>query len=116
VCGTAIECPMSATLRFHLHKGRAPSGPAIEVPATSGSLLSGSRRFVTVGTNADLMEAARDALRRMLDWMEQEFLLSRAETYILSSLIVDLVIAQVVNTPQWTVTASLPLDVFLRRG
>jgi acetamidase/formamidase len=112
VCGTAIECPMGAVFRFHLHKGSRLKGPIVK---TSGSAAvchqsAHSRRFMTLGSSETLMSAARDALRQMLEWMERTYAVTHVEAYILSSLIVDLTIIQVVNTPQWTVAASLPLE------
>lgn len=64
VCGTALECPMNAVFRFTLRKGHALAAPLIETP----NLLSHTdgRSTVTLGTSANLMEAVREALRRML--------------------------------------------------
>lgn len=96
---------MDAVFRFHLHKGYRLQGPAVETPGSPGGDLqmATSRRFMTLGIHTTLMPAAQEALRQMLDVMKREYGVSRAEAYILSSLMVDLTITQAVNTPRWTV-------------
>lgn len=108
VAGTAIECPMSVTLEFILHHGVALKTPQYLAPSLPAQ--PSTRTFGVVGVGPDLMEAARDAIRGILDYIIHEYRIEPVEAYILASIIVDLRIAQVVNTPQWTVTATRPLD------
>ena len=58
------------------------------------------------------MEAARIAVREMLRFLEREHGLSAIDAYILSSVCVDLKISQIVDAPNWTVSAFLPLSIF----
>ena len=60
----------------------------------------------------DLTLAARAALIEMIDYLEREHDLSREQAYILSSVAVDLVVGQVVDVPNYTVSAIIDLDVF----
>ena len=60
----------------------------------------------------DLTLAARVALIDMIDYLEREHDLSREQAYILSSVAVDLVVGQVVDVPNYTVSAIIDLDVF----
>lgn len=112
VCITAIECDMTATLRFHLHKGRAL--PEFQF-RTAGPLLprTNSRAwYATTGHGPDLMEAARNAIRHMIAWLVTEHGLTREEAYILCSVAVDLKLSEVVDAPNWVVSAFLPLSLW----
>lgn len=65
----------------------------------------------------DATLAARDALINMIDLLvgprsPAPVPLSRVQAYILSSVAVDLHISQMVDVPNFVVTAILPLDVF----
>ena len=48
----------------------------------------------------------------MLDYLQAEHGLTREQAYILSSVAVDLRVGQVVDVPNYVVTAVLNLDVF----
>ena len=63
-----------------------------------------SRRTLTL--------AARNALIEMIDYLVRERGLTREQAYILCSVAVDLRIGQVVDVPNYTVSAVLPLTVF----
>ncbi|MDH3791373.1 MAG: acetamidase/formamidase family protein [Rhodospirillales bacterium] len=62
--------------------------------------------------NEDLTLAARNALIEMIDYLVREKGLTREQAYILCSVAVDLRIGQVVDVPNYTVSAILPLTVF----
>jgi acetamidase/formamidase len=68
--------------------------------------------FAATGHDPDLREAAREALRGVLDYLERERSLKRTRAYILASACVDLKISQLVDAPNWTVSAFLPLSIF----
>lgn len=112
VCITAIECDMTATLRFNLLKGR--DLPEFQFQ-TAGPLLSRTNAggwYATTGHAPDLMEAARSAVRHMIAHLGTRYGLSREEAYILCSVAVDLKISEVVDAPNWVVSAFLPLSLF----
>lgn len=109
VCGTALECEMTAVLRATIVPGGAPSEPYAECPPPHPPV--GPLRF-TLGSAADPREAARTATKEMIRWLCTEHRLSREVAYVLCSVAAGLSIAQAVNTPHWTVSMSLPLNIF----
>jgi acetamidase/formamidase len=54
----------------------------------------------------------RQAVRYMLDYLGREHGLSRQDAYCVASVAVDLRISQVVDAPNWIVSALLPLEIF----
>lgn len=112
VCGTAIETPMQATLRLTVRKD-------IQVPEpqflTAGPLTPRTNTagyYATDGIGPDLMEATRNAIRHMIDYLQRTYHLSRADAYMLCSVAVDLKLCEVVDAPHWVVSAFLPLSIF----
>jgi formamidase len=89
------------------------------VPAGAGD--AGTRpSFVTTGLSGyastggpadDLTEAARHALRNMLDHLVHAYGFTRQQAYALASVAVDLRVGQVVDSPNHLATAILPTDV-----
>jgi acetamidase/formamidase len=65
-----------------------------------------------MATGPDLHEATRDAVRMMIELLGQQYGLSREEAFVLCSVAVDLKISEVVNAPNWVVSAFLPLSLF----
>ena len=110
VCGTGIECRATVTLRFDVRRDRRLTAPEFLAPPITES----SQRYGVTGIAPDLMEATRQAVHRMIDHLTGEYALSFSEAYILCSVAVDLAITEVVNPPNWVVTALLPLDVVRR--
>jgi acetamidase/formamidase len=109
VGGTGIETDAVVTLRFNLVKGRAVPGPQF---LTSAPAAQAGCWFVATGHNSDLYEAAREALRGVLAYLQERHGLERAKACILASACVDLRISQLVNADVRTVSAFLPLDIF----
>jgi acetamidase/formamidase len=112
VCVSAIEAPMRARLRFGLRKGLPIPGPQFSVPGPLTPKCDRRGYYATTGIGPDLMEATRDATRAMLDHLVHYYRLSRQEAYILCSVAVDLKISEVVDAPNWIVSAYLPLQMF----
>lgn len=69
-------------------------------------------RYGSSAIGPDLMETARNAVRGLVGWLERERKLTREDAYVLCSLAADLHMSQLVNTPNFCVTALLPLSVF----
>jgi len=63
----------------------------------------------------DLTLAARDALLQMIDHITRNYGLSPEQAYILSSVAVDLRVGQVVDIPNYIITAVLNRDVFIEQ-
>ena len=112
VCGTAIETPMRATMRLMVRKDVRITAPEfLAAPDPNAELRSG-RRYATDGVGPDLLGAARDATRRMIDWLGREHGLAAPEAYMLCSVAVDLRISEIVDMPNYLVTAYCPLGIF----
>jgi acetamidase/formamidase len=110
VCGTAIETPMRALVRLTVRKDlhvTAPEFLTADVPATPGG-----RRYATDGVGPDVMGAARDAVRRMIDWLGREHGIAPVDAYLLTSVAIDLRISEIVDLPNVVVTAHCPLSLF----
>ena len=112
VCITAIETTMTATLRFGLESDHALDGPEFETTGPLSPRTSGGHHYVTTGIAPDLMEASREAIRAMIRHLVAKRGLTREEAYVLSSVAVDLKISEVVDAPNWVVSAFLPLAIF----
>ncbi|HCX87948.1 MAG TPA: formamidase [Gammaproteobacteria bacterium] len=140
VSGTAVEMGTVTTLRVKkIHKGK---GSSMDMPATLGNDqiidMEPTRFYQTVGIpkkgkgeippshgylggekianlenlNEDLTVAARHALLQMIDYLVSEHGLTKEQAYVLCSVAVDLRVGQVVDVPNYVVTAVLNLDVF----
>lgn len=116
VCGTAIEAPMTIALRLILHKGRSIPEPRYIIPGAPTPAADTRGYFATTGFAPDLYEATRKAVRYMIGHLQEEHALSRQEAYALCSVAVDLRISQVVDAPNWLVSAFLPQGIFKARG
>ena len=109
--GTGIEMEGHLTLRLSLRKDWPIDSPQIQAPPEPTALWTGGSYQVT-GHAPELMEAARIALRGLLAHMRREYGLSTQHAYILASACVDLRISQIVDAPNYTVSALLPLSIF----
>ena len=112
VCGTAIETPMRALVRLSVRKDIHVTGPEFLAAPDPNAELRNGRRYATDGIGPDLMTAARDALHRMIEWMGREHGLDPMRAYLLSSVAVDLRISEIVDVPNFVVTAYCPLGIF----
>jgi acetamidase/formamidase len=61
VCINGIECPADVTLRFHVHKGRALTGPIIDSGPAGRADLGVSDAWIVVESASDAVAAARAA-------------------------------------------------------
>jgi acetamidase/formamidase len=114
VCVTGMECPMSFSLRFNLRKGAHLPSPQFIVkrsPVSTHDKAAGY--FTTTGVGPDLMQNARNAVRRMIDWLTKEHGLAPEEAYVLCSVAGDLKISEIVDQPNWIVSFYMPLSIFV---
>jgi formamidase len=127
ICGTAIEMQSIFHAQFFLRKGEAArrnrqdvayyrdsygQTPEIAVPrrfyATTGmSVEKGGRN-----QSEDATLAARNAMLNMIDHLTERGY-SRQQAYAICSVAVDLKISEVVDVPNFVVSAVLPLDIFV---
>jgi formamidase len=115
-------------VRFDLRKGQAVErgmrdlaferddyvvDPRFQAPqrffATTGISVSRDGR----NESEDLTLAARNALLNMIDHLGYEYGFSRQQAYAICSVAVDLKISEVVDVPNFVVSAFLPLDIFV---
>ena len=111
VCLSAIETPMSVTVRLSVRSDRTVERPQIRAAPRRGRAEAGST-YVTTGIGNDLHEAARTAVRDMIDHLHDVRGLDRGDAYLLCSVAVDLRISEIVNAPNWVVSAHLPEGIF----
>jgi formamidase len=141
VSGTAIEMDATVTVKVDVRKGTAakltrphyeggdqlkrlaperfyatvgyPLKPANFIPPTH-AYLTGTPIGPLSNLSEDLTLAARDALLQMIDWIVANKGLTREQAYVLASVAVDLRIGNVVDVPNYAVSAILDLGVFDR--
>jgi len=89
ICGTAIESPMDVAVQI--------------------DLLAGYK--ATTGIGEDLMQAARDAVSGMVDWISASSGMPAVDAYMLCSVCGDLRISEIVDMPNWTVSFYFPKSV-----
>ena len=103
VCGTAIETPMKITYEVNVIKGKT----YVREPQYETEDYYAVTAF---GTTID--EAARKALRFMIDYLEAEHGMDRTEAYVLCTLAGDLKIAEVVDVPHMLVSMHISKGIF----
>ena len=126
-CGTAIEMTATLRVRFDLRKGKATERGIrdLQFERDAHSLppeFSVPRRFfATTGISVDrsgrnesenLTLAAKNALLNMINHLTREYGYTRQQAYALCSVAVDLKVSEVVDVPNFVVSAFLPLDIF----
>ncbi len=113
VCGTAVEAPMTVSLRLTARQDLDIGTPEFDV---SGPLerpsAAAAGYHATTGIGPDLLAAARQAVLRMIDHLQRNYRLNAEQAYALCSVAVDLRISEVVDAPNWVVSAFLPKDLF----
>ena len=125
VCGTAIEMGATFVARLELLKGRAGRQRDLSFESQGAALPRGlefpRRYFATTGMclrrdgrneMEDVTLAARNALLNMIDHLQSRYGFDDKQAYHLCSVAVNLHISQIVDLPNVTVTAFLPLDIF----
>lgn len=126
-CGTAIEIASVLTVRFEVRKGAAAERGIRDLQferdgyVVSPELAAPKRFFATTGMSVtrdgrgeseDLTLAAKNALMNMIDHLVAEYGFTREQAYALCSVAVDLKVSEVVDVPNFVVSAFLPLDIF----
>ncbi|MFC1563522.1 acetamidase/formamidase family protein [candidate division KSB1 bacterium] len=105
VCGTAIEAPMRIVYQVEVIKNKRK----IQEPQYETEDYYAVTAFAPT-----LDEAAKKALRYMIDYLEEEHGLDRTEAYVFCSMAGDLIIAEVVDLPNMLVCMHIPKNVFIQ--
>ena len=108
VCGTGLESAMRVTLRLTLNKNAAPPFPRLQVREPVTRHLDGQGYEIATGIGPDLLAAARDAVRSMIDLLTRISSMSPEEAYMLCSVCADLRISEIVDAPNWVVAMYFP--------
>ncbi|HXG19231.1 MAG TPA: acetamidase/formamidase family protein [Methylomirabilota bacterium] len=127
-CGTAVEMGATCYCSFNILKGAAQKYGVSDVQFyrseyfTSPEMAAPRRFFATTGQSytregvahaEDATLAARNALLNMIDYLVHERGFTRQQAYAICSVAVDLKISEVVDVPNFVVSAFLPLDIFV---
>ncbi len=112
VCGTAIETPMRARVRLRVRTDVRVTAPEFRTAGPMGSSTNTGGWYAADGVGPDLMISARDAVRRMIDRLVIEHGLAAIDAYLLLSVAGDLRISEIVDQPNWIVTAYCPRAIF----
>ncbi len=112
VCVTAVEMRAQVTLRFGLEQGRHLPEPQLR---TTRRLATGTNTgpwFATTAHGPDLFASAQRAVLHMIDHLVRERGFSREEAYVICSVAADLKISEIVDAPNWIVSAFIPESIF----
>ena len=128
VCGTAVEVAATFTAELHLRKGEAKRRGVQGFQFFRDGFImdpvwQAPRRFYATtglpirpdGTNEseDTSLAAANALHQMIAYLVDEWGYDEQQAYTICSVAVDLKISEMVDVPNFVVTAVLPLDIFI---
>jgi acetamidase/formamidase len=115
VNGTGIETPMTVTLRFKvLKQAKIPELRFITPPGKRLTTAGEGGYYVTTAHGPDLFKDAQQAVRYMVDYISSEYDMTPEQAYCLCGAAVDLKISEIVDAPNWIVSAYLPLAIFER--
>lgn len=112
VCGTAIETPMTVTCKLELVKGEKLKFPRFVTRGPVARHLDAKGYEATTGIHPDLMTAAKDSVRGMIERLGKLHGLSPENAYMLCSVCADLRISEIVDRPNWVVSCYFPRLVF----
>lgn len=113
VCITAIEMSATVTLKIDLQSGDNFAEPRLKTAGPICTTTNQAPYYATTANGPDLYECSQRAVRYMIDHLIKERGLSREEAYVLCSVCVDLKINEIVDAPNWLVSAFLPEIVFI---
>lgn len=111
LCGTGVESPMKTTLRLSVHKDLSIKEVQFQTASPPGN--TGANGYhVTTAHSPDLLENAKNTTRYMIDWLVDQHGLTPSQAYILCSTAADLKISEIVDVPNFIVSAYMPLGIF----
>jgi len=113
VCVTAVEMSGRLTLRFGLQQGRRLAEPQLRTPAPPSNATNRGSHYATTAHGPDLFAASQQAIRYMIEHIVEGHGLSREQAYAVCSVAVDLKISEIVDAPNWIVSAFLPESIFV---
>ena len=112
VCVTAVEMMGRVTVRFGVQSGRRLAEPRLRTPAPPSNVTNRGAHYATTAHGPDLFASSQQAIRYMIEHLVEERGLSREQAYVVCSVAVDLKISEIVDAPNWIVSAFLPESIF----
>lgn len=112
ISGTAIETPMTATLRVKVLKGQPLRAPVLDI-STARFAETEYRDFLGIGP--DLFQASKDAVRYAVDALAAHLKVEPFEAYAILGMVGELRIHEIVDQPNWVVGCLIPRRFFQRR-
>jgi acetamidase/formamidase len=105
VCGTGVETPATLQVRLDVVSGAGTTSPWYE--HTRPEPGATEQWAATTGIGPDLFAAARDATRRAVELLARPGL-APVDAYLLLSLVGELRVSEIVDTPNWVVSMHVP--------
>lgn len=108
VCGTAIEAPLEVTMKIRIIKNLGLTQPVFYTNKVKK--MEFEEYLAYPGIDSNLWVASKKAIKGIISILSKY--MTPVEAYMLASVAVNLRISEVVDVPNWIVTAYLPLDIF----
>jgi len=108
----AVEAPMTVTARIRLHKDWHIAAPHYITAPGCRHRNDSMAFYSTSAFGPDLYKNAQDANRSMVEWLMRLHDLKLPDAYLLTGLVGNLVINEIVDTPHYHVSMQLPRDIF----
>jgi acetamidase/formamidase len=102
VSGSAIETSANATVRLEVHRGHG-----LETLVVMSAEEEVGERVATMGVSSDLYVAAREATKKMIDYLSKHGYRPE-EAYVLCGVAGNLRISEIVDEPNYVVSLVLP--------
>jgi acetamidase/formamidase len=112
VCITAVEMSARVTLRIGLQGGRRLAEPRLRTTNPPSGRGRQGPWIATTAHGPDLFASAQQAIRYLIEQIVEERGLNREQAYIVCSVAADLKISEIVDAPNWIVSAFLPESIF----
>ena len=108
-----MEAPMKVTLGVELIKDAPLESPYLITPGELVSpRYSAKPIHAFIESGEDLRELCKNVVRRAIRYLQERVGLTRQQAYVTCSVVLDLKVSQLVNTPTTTITGYLPDAIF----
>ncbi len=103
---------MDVTMRVHVDHEKENRQPHFESTGPYTPSGEDEPMYGTSGVSDDLMDASKRAVWHMIEYLSEERRLSKSDAYMLCSASVDLKINELVDKPNWVVSAYVSEGLF----
>ncbi|ARM75435.1 acetamidase/formamidase family protein [Acidianus manzaensis] len=107
VCGTAIEAPLEVTMKINVVKNIGLTQPIFVTGKVKE--MEFNEYIAYPGIDSNLWIASKKAIKGIISILSKY--MTPVEAYMLASVAVNLKVSEVVDVPNWIVTAYLPKDI-----